>query len=73
MCANDDEAESYGYKWTWEDGEIQEQEVRSKLNDFRKRKVESFRVSAFVQKELSNCIKLLHLISNTYTNQYLIN
>jgi hypothetical protein len=48
MCANDDEAESYGYKWMWEDGEIQEQEVRSKLNDFLKRKVESFRVSAFV-------------------------
>lgn len=46
MCANEDEeAESFGYKWTWEDGEIQEQEVRSKLNDFRKRKVESFRVS----------------------------
>ena len=50
MCANDDQAESFGYKWTWEDGEIQEQEVRSKLNDFRKRKVESFRVSTSYTK-----------------------
>ena len=46
MCANEEpNIESYGYKWTWEDGEIQEQEVRIKLNDFRKRKLESFRVS----------------------------
>lgn len=44
-CANDVQAESYGFKWTWQDGEIQEQELRSKLNNFRKRKVESFRVS----------------------------
>ena len=45
MCANNGQSEVYGYKWKWEDGEIQEQEVRSKLDDFRKRKVESFRVS----------------------------
>ena len=49
VCANEDQrAESYGYRWTWEDGEIQEQEVRIKLNDFRRRKLESFRVSACV-------------------------
>ena len=34
--ANGDD-EYLGFKWTWEDGEIQDQELRSKLNDFRKR------------------------------------
>ena len=55
MCANDNQAaESYGYKWAWEDGEIQEQEVRSKLDDFRRRKIEGFRVSYFVDEALSH-------------------
>ena len=48
ICANGDESEYLGFRWAWEDCKIQEQEVRSKLNDFRKRKVESFRVSALL-------------------------
>ena len=35
----------HGYRWKWEDGEIRENELRSKLNSFRRRKVEHFKVS----------------------------
>jgi len=43
ICANDGEAESYGHTWKWEDGEIREYELRTKLNSFRQRKVEHFK------------------------------
>ena len=42
-CANGSRNEAYGYEWRWQDGGIDEQDVREKLKQFRNGKIDAFR------------------------------
>lgn len=48
-CANGENGETYGFEWTWQDGEggdggeLKESDVRKRLNDFRAGRIDSFK------------------------------